>query len=231
MNVEFISALALGAVILLAPGCGRSPTAPSSSAPEPAHPAMRAPPESSSPRTSLPPDHPAIPSSAEKGPSEPPLPAEGGERELAVGPVALTAPEGWIRMPARRFTIAVFALPRAEGDSEDGQITVSVVGGDNEQNIARWRGQFKENPPDQREEQTVAGMRAITVRLSGTFTGGGGPMTQSSAEKPDWKMWGTIIEVPGLDNPLFLKATGPGKTMNRWNESFGEFLNSLRNAK
>jgi len=152
-------------------------------------------------------------------------------QSLQVGPVTLTVPEGWVRKSPRPFTLAVFGLPRAEGDPEDGGVTVSMAGGGIEGNISRWQGQFKENPAAQRETLEVGGMKATTVRLTGTFGGGGGPMVKSGPEKPNSKMWGAIIELPGQSQQLFLKAIGPAKTLDRWDQSLTEFLKSVRKTQ
>ncbi len=53
--------------------------------------------------------------------------------------------------------------------------------------------------------------------------GGGG-------DRPGWKLRGAVIEAPGASELIFVKATGPAKTIDRWEKSFGEFLASLRKS-
>ena len=71
-------------------------------------------------------------------------PAAPGEiieaRDVAIGTSVLTAPDEWVRRKAgSMFLITEFALPKAEGDSADGRLTVSSAMGSLEDNLNRWR--------------------------------------------------------------------------------------------
>jgi len=149
--------------------------------------------------------------------------------EVRIGPLTLTAPEGWVRRaPSNTMVDAEFALPRVEGDPEDGRVTISRAGGTVEANIARWENQFAEKPKAATEDVNVSGLKAVTVRLAGTL-GGGGPMAKGGPDKPNSKMWGSVIPLPATN--VFIKATGPQKTMERWDQSFGTFLKSLKTGQ
>jgi hypothetical protein len=148
---------------------------------------------------------------------------------VRIGPLTLTAPEGWVRRaPANEFVQAEFALPKAEGDAEDGRLTISSVGGSVEGNVVRWESQFKEKPKAQTEDSSVSGLKVVTVRLAGTLSGGGGPMAKGGPDKPNSKLWGAVVPLPTTN--VFIKATGPQKTMERWDQSFGTFLKSLKSS-
>ncbi len=185
----------------------------------------------------LPAGHPPVPAPAAGPPAaapaalaaSPPAATGGAAREVQIGPLKLTAPEGWIAQPANpQFgVLAAFGLPRVEGDSEDARLTVSTVAGDLGQNLTRWQGQFKESPPVAPVVVDVAGMKVVTVRLAGTLKAGG-PFMGGGAEKPNSKMWGAVLELPGQPQKVFLKATGPAKSMEKWDGSFAAFLNSLK---
>jgi len=242
-NAARSAALVLGVWILC--GCGAAVDVPSTP-PAPAHPAMTAPAGGKAPGGAMPPGHPAVPPAgavpapgspgpAPAAPAAAPVPVapstpEG--REVVVGPLSLTAPEGWIRQGVTsQFLNAQFQLPRAEGDPEDGRFTVSAAGGSVDANITRWQAQFKENPPVQSQPADIAGLKVTEARIAGTFAGGGGPVTGGgSGEKPGWKLWGAVIQVPGSEQLVFLKATGPAKTLDRWDGSFGEFLKTLKSG-
>lgn len=235
----FVSLLPLLSFVAI-PGCEREPgglDAGPRTAPLPRHPAMNAPPSgtqtSQSPQA-LPPGHPAVPPAAPafqggqapEGESAAPQQGTAGEsgREVDAGPVTLTAPEDWVRQAPRQMTLAVFLLPRAEGDLEDGDMAVSAAGGSVEANIERWRSQFKESPRPVKGEAFAGGFRVTTAVLDGTYAG-------RSGEKPGFRMWGAIVEIPGENQLVFIKATGPVKTLGRWEKSFGDFLNSLKRSK
>ena len=65
---------------------------------------------------------------------------------------------------------AEYAIPKAEGDKEDGRLTVSQVGGTLEDNIDRWKGQFGKKLEKEKQETIDAGGIKITlVDFSGTF--------------------------------------------------------------
>ena len=64
-------------------------------------------------------------------------------RDVEIGLHLLTAPQDWVRRQANSmFLITEFALAKAEGDAEDGRLTVSSAMGSVADNIERWRGQF-----------------------------------------------------------------------------------------
>jgi hypothetical protein len=225
--------------VFLAAGCADRPAdrlGGPSAAPPPAHPAMlaRAGAGGPSPQHArghpLPPGHPTLPGA-------PPAEREGtggagAGREVEIDPLVLTAPEAWVRRtPSSGFVRAEFALARVEGDPEDARMTISTAGGAVDANIARWQAQFKENPPARTETTEVGGLRVVVVRLAGTLSGGGGPMVSAGPEKPNSRMWGAVVEMPGQEQKLFLKATGPAKTMERWEESCLSFLRTLRHVQ
>lgn len=237
----------LAAVLVLIAGCDRGPEGPGPAAPTPAHPAMTGPTGGSPPAAALPHNHPPVAGPGAVGPDAPmppdhppidsapveePAAAPAGGPTVVVNQLLLTAPSAWPRqtVAASPFApLAAFTLPRAEGDPEDGRLTVSQAAGGVDANIARWQGQFKENPPAQKEAREAAGLKVTVVRLAGTLSGGRGPMA-AGADKPNSKLWGAVIEQPG-GQLLFLKATGPAKTMDRWDGSFGEFLGAIRKSQ
>ena len=241
-NVHRLAACALALAFLHACGEPEADRRPGDTgAPTPRHPAMTLPGEapsgrggdSTAPSGQGPPGQAAIePVSAREAPAVKASPRAGanvaaGEREVLAGPVIFTAPQGWVRRPpSSGILVAEFGLPRAEGDPEDGRFTVSSAGGSVQANIARWQSQFKEGPAPSTERREVEGFPVTTVRFAGTLVGG--PVAGGGGEKPNSRMWGAVIEVPGLEQKVFLKATGPQKTVDRWEESFGKLLDSLR---
>ena len=157
-------------------------------------------------------------------------PAAGGiiPRLSELG-LAVTVPEGWVEEPGSGMRLATIRFPRVESDEVDGEMSVTVIGGSVEANIDRWQGQFAERPePVRRDWTTPGGVEVTTVKLAGTFTaamapraGGGGAATA------DTVLLGAIARVPGSDRSLFFKSWGPRATMERWEESFEAFVESL----
>lgn len=160
-----------------------------------------------------------------------------GERKV-LGPMTVQAPKGWIEKaaagPMRRMQ---FNLPRAQGDSEDGELVVFYFGkgegGSVEANINRWVGQFAQpdGTPSRNkakiEKRQVSGMNVTTVDLKGTYQASMTPMaTERVVNKPGFRLLAAIVETP--EGSYFFKLTGPEKTIARWADSFQQFINSIQ---
>jgi len=130
---------------------------------------------------------------------------------------------------------ATYAVPAAPGDAEAGECAVFYFGpgqgGGIEDNIKRWIGQFEQ--PDGRPSSSVAQIRKNTIGnlpvsmidLSGSYTGGGGPMAAAKVSKPGYRLLGAIV--PGPDGAVFFKFTGPAKTVAAHQAAFQQMLQSL----
>ena len=128
------------------------------------------------------------------------------------------------------------ALPRIEGDTKDGEMSVIQLpggAGGLEANVARWEGQFQEKPKAKTESiQTAGGVKVTTVEIQGTFSPGGGPMMRTSGGPISGALLlGAIVELPSGASLLFFKSWGPKTTMEHWRESFDGFVQSLRTAQ
>lgn len=223
---------------------------------QPAHPAMSTGPlprSASSTSTGgsrgLPAGHPPVGGTSGAATTPPPAPAptpsgtttesetaspggtpSNGER-VTVGPVSFELPAGLIsEKPTSSMRMAQYRLPRAEGDSEDGIMTVIAAGGSVEDNLKRWQGQFSENPEGTRKVIDFEGGKATILLASGTFKGMGGPFAGGGgAAKAGHGLWGAVIETQKLGGRLlFLKATGPEKTIQRWAPELDRLAASLQ---
>ena len=161
--------------------------------------------------------------------------AGSGERH-SLGGISAVAPPGWQRRaPASTMRVAEYHL----GDGgEDGAAVVAVFyfgpgqGGSVEANIERWYGQFAQ--PDggasrdraRRWERRVGDMKVTLVDVSGTFSGGMGPMGGFDEARPGHRMLGAIAE--SVVGPFFFKLTGPEEIVARWEASFEQFIGSIR---
>ena len=145
-----------------------------------------------------------------------------------------TAPKEWIVKPSSSaMRVAQYALPRAAGDAEDGELIVYFFGGQGgsvQANLDRWVGQMEQ--PDGRsskavattETLTVGGMKVTVLDVSGKYVAEMTPGSQTRYSKPGFRLKAAVVETAG--GPYFVKLTGPAKTVERWNAPFATFLKS-----
>ncbi|MFT7583072.1 MAG: hypothetical protein ACI9MR_004758 [Myxococcota bacterium] len=177
--------------------------------------------------TAMPAGHPPIPPGTV-------LPGAAAPSSAATGPLAVegvivTPPQGWVaETPNNRMRMRQFALPRVDGDSADGVVTIVVAGGDVASNIARWRGQFKEKTDPLMAKTQVAGREVTLVEIAGTFLWKASPMAPGAGEeRADYIVRGVIIPGEG-GRHVFVKGWGPAKTMIQWKPSFENLANTLK---
>lgn len=200
--------------------------------------------EQSEPRSPEPPADPpplvAAPAVAESpGAPGPPGPVSASAQEQATtgaaAGVAWTVPARWEAQPPRMMRVATYLIPKAEGDDEPGECAVFYFGrgqgGSVDLNLQRWREQFETDTGGQpslaERKSTINGLAVTTVSLAGTYLASMGPMFQSGAvKKPGYRMLGAIIEAP--EGNVFVKLTGPEKTVLGADDEFQAFLNSLK---
>ena len=163
------------------------------------------------------------------------LPAASAQIEntgkLDIENLHFSVPKAWIRKAPNAMLQAEFAIPKAEGDQEDGRLTVSHLGGTLEDNVDRWKKQFGDKPEKSNEENLAAGgIKIMLVDLAGTFSDSRGPMMGAGAAvaRPDYRMLGAIFQVPGDDLLYFIKCYGPKKTITANADEIKGFLTSLK---
>lgn len=163
-------------------------------------------------------------------------PLRAAPAHLTDSALKFTSQPGWVEeSPSSQMRKAQYRLPRVEGDSEDAELVVFYFegqGGSVQANIDRWIGQFQgaEGSPAAEAAKVTrrdsAGIPLTIVDVSGTYTGAGGPMMNSSPPKPNFRMIAAVAETAG--GPYFFKLTGPQNTVAKWESSFQTFLNNLR---
>jgi hypothetical protein len=162
-----------------------------------------------------------------------PVSPDAGGAPSREGELTWTTPQGWVtEAPASSMRKAQYALPRASGDSEDGQCAVFYFGpgqgGDVGANVDRWASQFTTpsggHPKPLVTEGTVAGRKVLKVMMEGTYAPS--PMMGGSAEpKSGTLLLGAIVEGP--DANWFFKCTGPKKTMESRRKEFDALIGSI----
>ena len=153
----------------------------------------------------------------------------------ASGTLRFKAPAEWtVQSTTSSMRVAQFALPKADGDGEDGELVVYFFGGTGgsvDANIERWVGQMQK--PDgkpskdvaRRSERKVNGLAVTLLDISGTYTAEVRPGATERHNKPGYRMRTAVITTP--KGPYFVKAVGPAKTVERWNKAFDGFIDSM----
>jgi len=142
--------------------------------------------------------------------------------------VQLTASKDWVRREPGGGgfgPLAEFSLPHAEGDENDGRLTVSILGGTISENIKRWRGQFADVKHDSEKTIEAGDVKISVVDITGTYHESRGMMGPTT-DRPNYRMLGAIFDVGGQMH--FIKSYGPVKTMAKCEGAFDAFLKSLK---
>jgi hypothetical protein len=144
--------------------------------------------------------------------------------ESAAG-LAWTAPAGWTSKGTTSMRAATYEVGDAEcvvfffGQGQGGSV---------EANMARWGSQFTVNgkpAPSKIDKKQIHGLNVTTMDVTGTYAGMSGPMMSPDAPKADTRMLAAIIEGPGGN--IFLKFTGPAKTIAASRAKYDALLNSV----
>jgi hypothetical protein len=154
----------------------------------------------------------------------------------ASGSLAYTAPSVWQTRPAASsMRVAEFVVPRAAGDTEDGELIVYYFGtgaGTIDANIDRWISQMQQ--PDgsstkdkaRRSTRTVNGLHLTAVDADGTYVAEMRPGAAEHYNKAGFRLRAAVVETPR--GPYYVKMTGPAKTVGAADAAYTAFLGSLR---
>lgn len=152
---------------------------------------------------------------------------------LAEGKITMQAPETWVKKePRTRIVEVEFEVPATEGESDAGRLTIMAAGGTVEQNIDRWKNQFRGQAPVEAkvEQLEVGGASVHIVDISGTFLDSPrGPMGPT-VEREGYRMLGAIVQAEGMP-AYYVKLTGPQATLEQQAESFKAFIRSVSVAQ
>jgi hypothetical protein len=153
----------------------------------------------------------------------------GGTTEdaLAASGIQWKTPSGWREGGPRAMRLATYFVggPEPETTAECSVFHFGPgMGGNLDDNIERWVGQFDGSPNYARRVLTVHGLRVTRVEIAGTFLAPDAEM-QSQGKRPGWKMLGAIVEGP--QGAVFFKLTGPGRVIDGATRDFDALLASL----
>jgi hypothetical protein len=165
-------------------------------------------------------------------PSMPPAAAPSASGEE----LQFTAPSDWIKeTPTSSNRKAQYKLPRAAGDAEDAELTVTHFpggGGTPQANVDRWLGQFTKADGSpvadsaKIAKKTIGAIPVTLIDVSGTYAGSMMTMQQTSGAKPYFRMLAAIAETK--NGPWFFKLTGPENTIKKHQPGFDAFIISIR---
>ena len=144
-------------------------------------------------------------------------------------------PAGWKSIGTTSMRAATYPVAPVPGDREGAECVVYFFGpgqgGTVQANIDRWQGQFKGpggKPAAAKVSKiTLHGLAMTTIDLSGDYSGMGGPISAAPAVSA-YRLLGAIIEGPGGN--VFIKFTGPAKTMAANQPKFQQLLDSFQKA-
>lgn len=146
------------------------------------------------------------------------------------GGIHWTMPAGWKAEAQRPMRLATYTVAPA---AECGVYFFGAgQGGSVEANLDRWIGQFLQADGKPSKEaakivkRTIHGLQVTTVDVSGAYTGMGGPTAQPGPAMPGYRLLGAIVEGP--QGSIFIKFTGPAKTIGANQAAFDKMLASLQ---
>ena len=146
-----------------------------------------------------------------------------------------TPPAGWKSSGTTSMRAATYPVAAVAGDREGAECVVYFFGvgqgGSVQGNVDRWEGQFKgpagRAAPAKVTKIAVHGLPVTTIDVTGDYSGMAGP-TAAPVVVPGYRLLGAIIEGPGGN--IFIKFTGPAKTMAANEAKFQQLLNSFEKA-
>jgi hypothetical protein len=147
-----------------------------------------------------------------------------------------TAPSGWSNQGSRPMRAATYVVPPAQGDKENSECAVYFFGtgqgGSVEANMDRWKSQFTQGGkpgPAQIQKRAVHGLPLTTIDSSGEYSGMGGPLADKPGVETGYRLLGAIFEGP--EGNVFIKFTGPAKTITANQRNFEQLVNSFEKEK
>jgi hypothetical protein len=149
-------------------------------------------------------------------------------------------PAGWKSSGTTSMRAATYPVAPVPGDHEGAECVVYFFGlgqgGDIQANLDRWAGQFKapdgKPAPAKVAKIAIHGLPVTTLDVSGEYSGMAGPTATApvlmSGYRSGHRLLGAIVESPGGN--VFIRFTGPAKTMAANQAKFQQLLDSFEKA-
>lgn len=161
--------------------------------------------------------------------------ARGADAEAVdVSGLKSAVPAAWKKGTPGPLQLAVFTLPKADGDKDDVKVLVFYNGeqgmGTEDQNIKRYRNMFKAPAGDNAKiEKTKIGDQNVThIDVQGTYLFKARPFDPNAQveEKPDYRMIAVIAD--GKKGPFYVRFIGPAKSVEKNKKDFDEWLKNFK---
>lgn len=156
-------------------------------------------------------------------------------RKEKVDDFVLHVPSDWKKeQPSSRMRALQFGIPASEGDQRPAELAVFNFrgGGTVDQNIQRWIGQFDAQGRSASlfEGQTDGG-RYWLANISGTYNQSiGPPVLRKTESQPESRVLAMIV-VTKQGKVLYLKLTGPDKTVAAQAERLRQLIGAKAGAE
>lgn len=162
-----------------------------------------------------------------------------GGQAVDLGGLTSKTPEGWkMQQPSNKFRLYQMAVPKAEGDKEDGELIIfhfgAGGGGGVDENIKRWQGMFI--PPEGKtideaskiDKYKVGKAEVVSLDINGTYKYKNPPFDPKAKEvrKENFRRFGVIFETD--KGAYFITLTGPAKTMKQNKEAFDGWVKAFK---
>jgi hypothetical protein len=163
----------------------------------------------------------------------------GGKNVVTLDGLKSEAPAGWkMQEPSNKFRAYQFALPKATGDKEDGELVVFYFGagggGSPGDNLKRWKGMFE--PPEGKsidevskiEKFKVGDVNVTYLDVHGTFLYRFPPFDPNAKvqRKLNYRQLGVVFD--SEQGPYFITFKGPAKTVEEHKKSFDNWLKAFK---
>jgi hypothetical protein len=160
-------------------------------------------------------------------------PVRAEEDAIKVSEFTFTYDKPWVRQQAASSMRAgQFLYDHAEEGLTDVELVIFFFGagggGGIQANIDRWLGQFEGTPESKTEEKEMGGKKVTLLTAKGTYLetmAGAGPFSGApKTPKADYTMLAAIL--PSEQGDVFIKVTGPVKSVEAMQEAFSAFIAS-----
>lgn len=152
--------------------------------------------------------------------------------EIQVGEAAtFQQPKDWKSVqPKMRMIAAEFQAPQEAKADEAARVTFMQASGSIDDNINRWVGQFENAKREDAkvEEVKIDGATVHMVELTGDFKNSMGPFNPQPAQVlKNHTMLAAIVDTQ-KGGKIFIKMTGPQKTVADQKDAFREMVKSAK---
>ncbi len=146
----------------------------------------------------------------------------------------LHVPATFKRVPVKsRIIEHEFQVQVGEGDeAQTARVTMMAAGGDIEDNIKRWKGQFSggDEEAQKTEDMKIGDWKVYIVDVNGKYQErvGGGPFAGGKVvERENYAMTGAILLHPE-GRKFFVKMIGPAAVVKKHRKPFVEMIQSIK---